>query len=106
MNVSIPLNPWWGGLGALAVLVGLVGSPAFGQGVPVEDTAAAGGLRAAATAVEGAPAMDGDVLGDPAWAEAVPVTGFRVCRACLTARRCKSSAQVWWRQRASEAQGR
>ena len=30
----------------------------------------------------------------------------RVCRACLTARRCKSSAQVWWRQRASEAQGR
>ena len=30
----------------------------------------------------------------------------RVYRACLTARRCKSSAQVWWRQRASEAQGR
>jgi len=77
VKLSMVIDVRRGGFGAFAVVVGLAGSPAFGQGGPTEDAASAVGLRAVATAVEGAPVMDGDVLGDPAWADAVPVTGFR-----------------------------
>ena len=57
----------------------------------------------------------GEIMDDVLSADATPCSLcarlrrgvlYRVCRACLTAWRCKSSAQVWWRQRASEAQGR
>ena len=62
----------WVGLGAI------VGTgPLFAQGTAgVETTAVAAFPSAVAVEVEDAPRVDGEVLGDPAWAAAVPVTGF------------------------------
>ena len=69
-----------GALGALAVLLVLSASPALGQGVPTEivtETAATTFRSAvAAAAIEAAPLLDGDVLGDPAWADVPAATGF------------------------------
>ena len=70
--------------GALAVFVVLAVSPAFGQSVPAgtgtgtgTETAAAAFPSAMASAAVGAgPLLDGDVLGDPAWADVPAATGF------------------------------
>ena len=67
---------------AIAVFVVVVGlvriGPAFAQGSPGVATAAVAAFPSVvAVAAEGTPSLDGDVLGDPAWANAVPVTGFR-----------------------------
>ena len=48
------------------------------QAQPVTAFGLTTGIRStAAQPVENAPLMDGDVLGDPAWADVVPATGFR-----------------------------
>ena len=66
-------------IAVFVVVVGLVRTgPAFAQGSPGVATAAVAAFPSAvAVAAEGTPSLDGDVLGDPAWANAVPVTGFR-----------------------------
>ena len=72
----VPASP---GRGALAVVVVLAVSPAFGQSVPAggtETTAAAFPSTVAAPAVGAGPLLDGDVLGDPAWADVPAATGF------------------------------
>ena len=46
----------------------------------IELAALASAKIARAGGVEQAPLLDGDVLGDPAWADAVPVSGFRQTR--------------------------
>ena len=64
---------------ALVVLLNFVGmGPAFAQETSGVETAGVVAFPSAvAVKVEGAPRMDGDVLGDPAWANAVAATGFR-----------------------------
>ena len=48
------------------------------QELPTSETVTLAAFpTAVATLVEGAPVLDGEVLNDPAWAEALPVTGFR-----------------------------
>ena len=72
----VPSSP---GRGALAVVVVLAVSPAFGQSVPAggtETTAAAFPSTVAAPTVGAGPLLDGDVLGDPAWADVPAATGF------------------------------
>ena len=55
----------------------LLVTPALSAAQPAagSSAAAAVNLATASRAVE-APTLDGDVLGDPAWAQAVPITGF------------------------------
>ena len=60
----------------LAVAVVLAGWPAVGQIRSGAGTAAAPRAAVAVAAV-GAPRLDGEILGDPAWANVVPATGFR-----------------------------
>ena len=66
-------------IAAFVVLVGMVRTgPAFAQDIPGVATAAVAAFPSVvAVATEGTPRLDGDVLGDPAWADAVPATGFR-----------------------------
>ena len=62
------------------VVIGVVVTPgpSFAQqSAGTESTVATSAKTATAGLVESAPVIDGDVLGDPAWADAVPVTGFR-----------------------------
>ena len=65
-------------IAVLVVLGAIVGiGPVFAQGAAgVETTAVTAVPSAVAVEVESAPRVDGEVLGDPAWAAAVPVTGF------------------------------
>ena len=71
----------WRALSSVCVL--LVGSsPVLAQsqsqsGAEVELIAQTAVKLANAASVEEPPTLDGDVLGDPAWAAVVPVTGFR-----------------------------
>ena len=67
------------GRGALAVLVVLAVSPAFGQSVPaggIETAPAAFPATVASAAVGAGPLLDGDVLGDPVWADVPAASGF------------------------------
>ena len=76
MHRLVPSSP---GRGALAVLVVLAVSPAFGQSVPAggTETPAAAFPSTVASAVVGAgPLLDGNVLGDPVWADVPAATGF------------------------------
>ncbi len=50
-------------------------SAAMAQPANSNSSAAAANIATAARAVE-APTLDGDVIGDPAWANATPITGF------------------------------
>ena len=66
-------------LGLVCALVLTGSGPAAAQSRPVTGVtlaAQAPGKIADAMLVEEAPALDGDVLGDPAWASAEPVSGF------------------------------
>ena len=77
MNSVVPSKS---GRGVLAVFVVLAVSPAFGQSVPAgartETAAAAFPSTVASAVVEAGPRLDGNVLGDPAWAEVPAATGF------------------------------
>ena len=65
-------------LGLLQLGALLVGRPAVAEQVSgVESAATAAPMVSAAAVLEGAPEMDGDVIGDPAWADVPYVTGFR-----------------------------
>ena len=68
-------------LAGVTVLLVLVVSPAFGQRVPGggagTETAPAAFPTAVAVAATARPLLDGDVLGDPAWADVPAATGFR-----------------------------
>ena len=66
-------------IAAFVVLVGMVRTgPAFAQDIPGVETAVVAAFPSvAAVAAESTPRLDGHVLGDPAWADAVPATGFR-----------------------------
>lgn len=63
----------------LLVVAGLTcfcwAGPAFAQPSTSSASAAAANLATASRAPE-APTLDGDVLGDAAWAQAIPITGF------------------------------
>ena len=63
----------------LVVVAGLTSffgaGPVFAQPSTSSASAAAANLATASRAPE-APTLDGDVLGDPAWAQATPITGF------------------------------
>lgn len=64
--------------GGVAIAVLLACWPAVGQTQVGAGTAAAPRAAVAvAVAAVGAPRLDGEILGDPAWANAVPETGFR-----------------------------
>ena len=68
-------------LGALAVLLILSASPALGQQEPAAEVATGTAATAFPSAVafattEAGPLLDGDVLGDPAWADVPAATGF------------------------------
>ena len=83
VNESVPsvASRRRGVLGALAVLLILSASPALGQREPaaevVTGTAATAFPSAVAFATtEAGPLLDGDVLGDPAWADVPAATGF------------------------------
>ena len=70
-----------GALGVLTVSQVLSASLAFGQGVPAaeilaETAATASPSALASAAIEARPVIDGDVLGDPAWADVPAATGF------------------------------
>ncbi len=63
---------------ALPALAGQDQSPPQDQSVTSIDLVATTAARhTAALRVERPPLVDGDVLGDPAWADVVPATGFR-----------------------------
>ena len=51
--------------------------PSSAQSTTDVETAAAVLPATVAVAIEDAPLLDGEVLGDPAWADVVPATGFR-----------------------------
>src|SRR5687767_11909187 len=57
------------------VLALIAATSAFAQPANSNSSAAAANVATAARATE-APTLDGDVLGDPAWANATPITGF------------------------------
>src|SRR5918993_2895859 len=60
----------------VSVVLSLTFAPtAFAQPANSNSSAAAANVATASRATE-APAIDGDVLGDPAWANATPITGF------------------------------
>ena len=67
-------------LGVLSGLVVMAVSPAFGQSVPAGGTGTTTGAAAfpstVAVAATVGPLLDGDVLGDPAWADVPATTGF------------------------------
>ena len=75
---SGPLNRF--GLGMIALLA-LLASPGLGRAQtqpPSSVTLATPASRAGrAVPVDQAPVIDGDILGDPAWAAVEPLTGFR-----------------------------
>lgn len=54
----------------IVLMAVFIACPVFGQVTSAVPTIAA-------TAVQTAPVLDGQVLGDPAWTDAVPATGFR-----------------------------
>ena len=60
----------------LAVAVLLTAAPAWAQPAATAATSASATHVATASRATEAPAIDGDVLNDPAWAQAVPITGF------------------------------
>ena len=65
---------------ALVVMIAMAVSPAAGQRVPAgatgTGTAAAAFPSTVALAATAGPLLDGDVLGDPAWADVPAATGF------------------------------
>ena len=64
----------------LSLFVALVffANTLIAQELPTSETVTLAAFPTAiAILVEGAPVLDGEVLNDPAWAEALPVTGFR-----------------------------
>ena len=88
-SASIRMADRWRRLarcGALALAACLAALPAAAQSAPAADVpesrpvagfAAQGVKVLRAARVEQEPAVDGDVLGDPVWAGAQPVSGFR-----------------------------
>ena len=81
--MSPRLRSCWVGVAALAGLatVVLVSSPALAQQGAVDGAAdreltTAGFPLARAFLVDGAPEIDGDVLGEAIWDDIVPATGF------------------------------
>ena len=66
---------------SLFVAFVFIARPLIAQQSPRSETVTLAAFpTAVATMVEGAPVLDGEVLNDPAWAEALPVTGFRQTR--------------------------
>src|SRR5688500_13723364 len=62
-------------LAVLLLLLPTFSAAAIAQPANSSSSAAAANVATAARATE-APTLDGDVLGDPAWANATPITGF------------------------------
>src|SRR5688572_31421674 len=62
-------------LAILLFLLPMVSAAAMAQPASSTSSAAAANVATATRATE-APTLDGDVLGDPAWAHATPITGF------------------------------
>ncbi|MCH7749271.1 MAG: carbohydrate binding family 9 domain-containing protein [Acidobacteria bacterium] len=83
--IAVTLLAAWRSVGqvarrTIAVAIGVIMlaiRPALAQPPTDAETAAAAFPSTVAVASEIAPLLDGVVLGDPAWADAVPATGFR-----------------------------
>jgi hypothetical protein len=63
-------------LAVSVILAFLTASAAYAQPSTATGASAAAVHVAAASRAPEAPTLDGDVLGDPAWAQAVPISGF------------------------------
>src|SRR5688500_20152347 len=62
-------------LAVLLLLLPTFSAAAIAQPANSSSSAAGANVATAARAT-GAPTLDGDVLGDPAWAHATPISGF------------------------------
>ena len=61
----------------LGVLFVCLASPVMAQPAPASSSSSAATTNVAtASRVSEAPTIDGDILNDPAWAQAAPITGF------------------------------
>jgi hypothetical protein len=63
-------------LAVLFALTFLPASPLFAQPTAADSASAAAQNVATASRAPEAPTLDGEVIGDPAWAQAAPITGF------------------------------